>query len=70
MSAQVYLVTGASKGLGRSICELLANNGYLVIGLARESSELSSLDNLLKGFNPKSLTILFNSFEYIRIFLK
>ena len=57
MSAEVYLVTGASKGLGRSICELLANNGYVVIGLARASSELSSLDDLLKGFNPKSLTI-------------
>tara|TARA_Y100000766_G_C18865681_1_gene585623 strand:+ start:148 stop:912 length:765 start_codon:yes stop_codon:yes gene_type:complete len=57
MSNQVYLVTGASKGLGRSICELLANNGYIVIGLARNSSDLSSLDSLLKGFNPKSLTI-------------
>ena len=57
MSNQVYLVTGASKGLGRSICELLAKNGYIVIGLARNSSDLSSLDALLKRFNPKSMTI-------------
>ena len=57
MSNQVYLVTGASKGLGRSICELLAKNGYIVIGLARNSSDLSSLDALLKRFNPKSMAI-------------
>ena len=57
MSNQVYLVTGASKGLGRSICELLAKNGYIVIGLARNYSDLSSLDALLKKFNPKSLRI-------------
>lgn len=52
--SQVYLVTGASKGLGRSICEVLATNGFTVIGIARNSIELSSLENYLKNINPKS----------------
>lgn len=29
------LVTGASRGIGRSICERLADDGYIVTGLAR-----------------------------------
>ncbi|MGB0464262.1 MAG: SDR family NAD(P)-dependent oxidoreductase, partial [Candidatus Poseidoniaceae archaeon] len=54
--SQVYLVTGASKGLGRSICYILASNGFTVIGIARSSIELSSLENHLKNINPKSAT--------------
>ena len=54
--SQVYLVTGASKGLGRSICDILASNGFTVIGIARKSKELSSLENYLKNTNPKSAT--------------
>ena len=54
--SQVYLVTGASKGLGRSICEVLATNGFTVIAIARNSIELSSLENYLKNINPKSAT--------------
>ena len=54
--SQVYLVTGASKGLGRSICEVLATNGFTVIGIARNSIELSSLENYLKKINANSAT--------------
>ena len=54
--SQVYVVTGASKGLGRSICEILATNGFTVVGIARTSIELSSLENYLKNINPKSST--------------
>lgn len=54
--SQVYVVTGASKGLGRSICEILATNGFTVVGIARTSIELSSLENYLKKINPKSAT--------------
>ena len=53
--SQVYLVTGASKGLGRSICDILASNGFTVIGLARESNELISLESFLKGKNLESM---------------
>ena len=54
--SQVYLVTGASKGLGRSICDILASNGFTVIGIARKSKELSSLENNLKKINANSAT--------------
>lgn len=54
--SQVFVVTGASKGLGRSICEILATNGFTVVGIARNSIELSSLENYLKKINPKSAT--------------
>ena len=53
--SQVYLVTGASKGLGRSICDILASNGFTVIGLSRESNELISLETSLKGKNLESM---------------
>ena len=54
--SKVYVVTGASKGLGRSICQLLASKGFTVIGIARNSTELSSLGNYLKDINHKSAT--------------
>ena len=54
--SQVYVVTGASKGLGRSICEILATNGFTVVGIARNSIELSSLEAHLKNINHNSAT--------------
>ena len=54
--SQVYVVTGASKGLGRSICEVLASKGFTVIGIARVSSELSKLENYLQNINSSSAT--------------
>ena len=55
--SQVYVVTGASKGLGRSICLVLASKGFTVIGVARKSNELSSLESHLKNLNAKSATL-------------
>ena len=55
--SRVYVVTGASKGLGRSICEILASNGFTVVGIARKSNELSSLEQYLKNVNPNSTTL-------------
>lgn len=37
------LVTGASRGIGRAICERLATDGYTVIGLARRFTGTDSL---------------------------
>ena len=54
--SKVYVVTGASKGLGRSICEVLASKGFTVIGIARVSSELSNLENHLQNINSSSAT--------------
>ena len=51
---KTYLVTGASKGLGLAICNLLCEKGYIVIGVARESIELRELGKNLKKQSPKS----------------
>ena len=51
---KTYLVTGASKGLGLAICNLLCEKGYIVIGVARESIELRELEKNLKKQSPKS----------------
>ena len=52
--SDTFLVTGASKGLGRSIALSLANSGKSVIALARSSPDLDSLYDLLKQTSPNS----------------
>tara|TARA_B100000282_G_scaffold220370_1_gene163638 strand:- start:290 stop:1054 length:765 start_codon:yes stop_codon:yes gene_type:complete len=55
--SDTYLVTGASKGLGRSISISLANSGKSVIALARNSPELEELYGYLKRISPNSKVV-------------
>ena len=54
---EAFLVTGASKGIGRSIALAIANSGHAVIALARESSELNDIILKLKSLNNQSIAI-------------
>ena len=57
MAQSCYLVTGASKGLGRSLALLLAQNGNDVLALARPSESLDSIEQLLIQHAPGSASI-------------
>ena len=39
--SRTIVVTGASSGIGRSICEMLLSEGHRVIGLARDHSKFT-----------------------------
>jgi len=39
MKARTYLITGASKGIGRALASRLADDGHHVVGLARHEDE-------------------------------
>ena len=46
---KTVLVTGASAGFGKAICETLATNGFKVVALARRLEKLQSLANAFPG---------------------
>lgn len=43
------LVTGASKGIGRAVCERLVKDGHVVLGISRTESALREMGEELKG---------------------
>ena len=65
-----YLLTGASKGIGRSFLELLVKKRQLVIVLVRNANELSFLKNnknitIFEGDVTNDKTLI-NIFKYIK----
>ena len=52
-----YLVTGASKGLGRAIALEIAKAGLPVIAIARQSDELNQIKEILQSYSSNSLAI-------------
>lgn len=55
--SRVALVTGASKGLGRSIALGLARRGWDLALLARSPDELDALTNEVRGLGRKALAV-------------
>lgn len=51
MENKVVLVTGASSGMGKETCMLLAKHGYMVYGVARRKELLSELE----GYGVKTM---------------
>jgi len=52
------LVTGASSGIGESICRALLEHNYRVVGAARNIDKLNQLANQLgQGFSPLILDV-------------
>ncbi|MBB69649.1 MAG: hypothetical protein CMB28_00885 [Euryarchaeota archaeon] len=63
----VFLVTGASKGLGRSLALSIASSGGIVIALARDSPELKSIEIELKQISEKSIAVSCDLAEFSQI---
>ena len=55
--SEAYLVTGASKGIGRSIAISIASSGKPVIALARKSPELEMVGVELSKLHPDCITV-------------
>ena len=57
MGNKTYLVTGASKGIGRSIARSLARAGIRVVVLARQSEHLESACHEIQSLSPSSFSV-------------
>lgn len=53
-ASKLYLVTGASSGIGRAICERLLEDGHTVAGIARDFSKFSKQH---PDFHPVTLDL-------------
>jgi NAD(P)-dependent dehydrogenase (short-subunit alcohol dehydrogenase family) len=53
---KVAIVTGASSGIGRRLALDLARRGAIVVGLARRTELLDTLNQEMRGSSPKSST--------------
>ena len=57
-SAQIALVTGASRGIGRAIAVTLAQRGFKVLGTATTESGAHSISDALRGFEGSKGLVL------------
>lgn len=58
LEGQTFLVTGASKGLGKSLSVELAQKGARVLLLARHSTELEDTTRAVQHLSPSSLSVV------------
>ncbi|MFC2159091.1 SDR family oxidoreductase [Actinomycetota bacterium] len=57
LNDKVAIVTGASKGIGRSISILLAKQGVKVVLVARNIENLKEIQDIIASFNGTSITV-------------
>lgn len=57
LEGQTYLVTGGSKGIGRSICLELAEHGARIVLLSRASQELDQTLSDVQASSPSSFAV-------------
>lgn len=57
IEGKVAIVTGASKGIGKSIALLLANNGANIALISRDKEELQKVADEIEGIGQKVLIV-------------
>jgi 3-oxoacyl-[acyl-carrier protein] reductase len=72
IAGQTAVVTGASRGIGRTIAEALARQGAMVIGTATTDAGAASIEEALRLLNDSSrgLTLDVSSDESVAGFIK
>lgn len=73
---RIALITGASKGIGKSLAEVFAKNGYSLLLIARNTAELQQLQSDLNSkyqcqakilsvdlMQPESVDVIMNTFK-------
>ena len=53
LAGKVALVTGATKGIGRKICEVLADAGADIVALGRDEADLTTLRPVIEGLGRR-----------------
>ena len=75
LSNKVILITGASKGIGKSISTTLAKNGARVVLLSRDNQKLKQINqefidngfkSIYKSVDVSNLNDLIDSVEYAK----
>lgn len=67
---KIALVTGASRGIGRSIATTLAQNGVIVIGTATSESGAEAITAYLKEFGGRGIALNVNDKDNIDAVVK
>ena len=57
IKGKVFIVTGASSGIGKQLSKSLAKNGAHVVCAARSKDQIDSLSNSIKSFGGSSFAI-------------
>lgn len=71
LTNKIALVTGASRGIGKGIAQLLAKNGATVIGTATSAAGASEISTYLKEINATSVGMCLDikNFDSINAFI-
>jgi NAD(P)-dependent dehydrogenase (short-subunit alcohol dehydrogenase family) len=67
LSGKVALVTGGGSGLGRSICEAMAEFGADVVCVGRTSKKIEETIHLIKGFGTRTMAITADVADQVQI---
>lgn len=58
LAGRKALVTGASKGIGASICDVFAQAGADIVAVARDEAGLAEVAGIVRGHGRRCLTIV------------
>lgn len=64
----IFLVTGASGGIGSAVSQRLAKSGHQLVLAARDTARLSSLQNSLPGDGHQAISVDMASDQSIETF--